>query len=52
MYVHVEHYINDAELEDWLGNLSLTIDEIHDDPALLNEYIEEVGSVGEVVKIL
>ena len=52
MYVHVEHYLNDVDLSAWLSNLSFTMEDAYEDPALLNEYIEEVGSVGEVVKIL
>lgn len=52
MYVHVEHYIDDSDLEDWLSEDGLSLDDAHHDYSLISEYLEIRGGSGEIVKIL
>lgn len=54
MYIHVEHYIDDADFEDWLKGNGITDVDVYDlrDNALIMEYLEIRGNSGDIVKIL
>lgn len=52
MYVHVEYYIDDSDLVDWLSEDDLTVDDAYHDYSLIQEFIENRCDFGQVVRIL
>lgn len=52
MYVHLEHYIDDADFEQWLNGMDLCVDDAYHDYSLIQEFLENHGDSGQVVNIL